>query len=262
MGKDDGGGNHLVVDYRLNKLTKLLAWLVGTSFGSGGCGRSQSSALEQEEARGGEYSPGSRRGVVISFLVVTVFCVLSFATLDRPVAHACRSMGSSIREPFRFITIFGLSGWYLVPSLALFILLRFRYRNPAWTGRALFAFLTIAVSGLLVDILKFVLGRYRPAMLFREENLYGFAFFEANFLTTSFPSGHAAVITALALSLDTMFPRFRVLYVLAALMVIASRVITCAHFLSDVVAGAYAALITGIFVKHQFQRSGIRVRYE
>jgi membrane-associated phospholipid phosphatase len=194
--------------------------------------------------------------LAISFLGVVAFSILSFHVLDRPLAYACSGIGKGSREFFRFVTTFGLSGWYLIPALLLFVLFRFCFRKPASAGRALFVFLAISLSGIVVDILKFILGRYRPAMLFHE-NLYGFNFFRTDALATSFPSGHAAVITALALSLDAVWPRFRVPYALGALLVIGSRVVTCAHFLSDVVGGSYVAVITTLTVRRFFEDSGI-----
>ena len=245
---------------RLNKLRSLLYWLVAGSPSAAGSGGSSPAIAGRREASGEGGSAGSGRLLAISVLGVVAFSVLSFLILDRPLAYACSGLGRGIRGFFRFVTTFGLSGWYLVPSLLLFIFFRFRSRNPARAGQALFVFLAVSLSGIVVDILKFILGRYRPAMLFHED-LYGFAFFRTDALATSFPSGHAAVITALALSLDAIWPRFRVLYVLAALLIIASRVVTCAHFLSDVAAGAYLAVIMTLAVKRFFEESGIDLRY-
>jgi len=212
------------------------------------------------EASTGEGSAGNRRLPAISLFAVVAFCVLSFLNLDRPLAYACSGLGNGTREFFRFVTTFGLSGWYLVPSLLLFVLFRLYSRKPGPAAQALFVFLAVSLSGLVVDILKFTLGRYRPAMLFHD-NLYGFAFFRIDALATSFPSGHAAVITALAFALDDIWPRFRLLYALAALLVIASRVVICAHFLSDVAAGAYLAVITTLAVKRFFEESGLDLRH-
>jgi membrane-associated phospholipid phosphatase len=245
--------------YRLNKLRSLLHWLVVGSPSPAVTKCSLPSLTGRGEAAGETAFAGSRRFLTVSFLAVIGLCVLSFMSLDRPLAYGCRGLGNGVRQFFRFITTFGLSGWYLVPSLLLFTLFRSGYRKPAWAGRALFVFLAISFSGILVDILKFILGRYRPAMLFRE-NLYGFAFFETDALATSFPSGHAAVITALALSLDAIWPRFRIPYILLALMVSASRVVTSAHFLSDVVAGAYVAVATSLLLKRYFEQNGIDLR--
>ena len=246
--------------YSLNKLRSLLHWLVDGSPSPAATKCSLPSVGERGENAVGGRTSRTRSLLAVSFLAVAAFCVLSFLTLDRPLAYGCRALGKGVREFFRFVTTFGLSGWYLVPSFLVFILSRFRHRKHAWAGRALFVFLTISLSGIVVDILKFILGRYRPAMLFRE-NLYGFVFFRTDALATSFPSGHAAVITALALSLDAIWPRFRIPYILLALMVSASRVLTSAHFLSDVAAGAYLAVITTLAVKRFFEESGIDLRY-
>jgi membrane-associated phospholipid phosphatase len=244
---------------RLSKLRSLLHWLVVGSPLPAGTGCSSPAVDGRREAAGEGGSAGSRRLLAVSFLAVAAFSVLSFVSLDRPLAYACSGLGRGIREFFRFVTTFGLSGLYLVPSLLLFLLFRFRSRNAARAGRALFVFLAVSLSGIVVDILKFILGRYRPAMLFHE-NLYGFAFFRIDAVATSFPSGHAAVVTGLAISLDAIWPRFRVLYALVALLVIGSRVVICAHFLSDVVTGAYVAAITTFALKHFFDESGIDLR--
>lgn len=244
----------------VDKLSAFLVRLVGLSASPPGDRRS-SPAVPGRGEPGGEASfAASRRSLAVSFLAVAAFCALSIAVLDRPLAFACRSVAKGIRESFRFVTAFGLSGWYLVPSFLLFILFRFRYRNPAWAGRALFVFVAVALSGVLVDVLKFVLGRYRPAMMFRD-GLYGFTLFQTDAGATSFPSGHAAVITALAMSLDAILPRYRAAYVVFALLVTASRVVTCAHFLSDAVAGAYVAAITVLLLKHLFTGTGLQLRH-
>ena len=245
---------------RLNKLRSLLRWLVVGSPSPAATGCSSPAVDGRREASGERGSAGRRRLFATSFLAVAAFAVLSFVSLDRPLAYACSGLGKGNREFFQVVTALGLAGWYLVLSLLLFLLFRFRFRKSVPAGRALFVFLAVSLSGIVVDILKYIFGRYRPAMFFHE-NLYGFAFFRTDALATSFPSGHAAVITALALSLDAIWPRFRALYALAALLIIASRVVTCAHFLSDVAAGAYVAVITTLAVKRFFEESGIDLRY-
>jgi membrane-associated phospholipid phosphatase len=61
------------------------------------------------------------------------------------------------------------------------------------------------------------------------------------------------------MSLDAIFPRYRIAYVVLALLVTTSRVVTCAHFLSDAVAGAYVAAVTCLLLKHFFTRTGIQL---
>ena len=53
----------------------------------------------------------------------------------------------------------------------------------------------------------------------------------------SFPSGHTAAVAALATALWCLWPRHVLFYIALASVVAASRVVTGAHYLSDVVAG-------------------------
>jgi len=84
---------------------------------------------------------------------------------------------------------------------------------------------------------------------------YGFNFFETSSDLTSFPSGHASNITALMLSLYFIYPKYRNIYIIAAFLVIISRVIISAHFFTDVLAGSYLATITTLIVKSYFDSS-------
>ena len=61
---------------------------------------------------------------------------------------------------------------------------------------------------------------------------------------TSFPSGHATTIWACGVALAILFPRWRLLWYALAILVSMSRVIIGAHYLSDVLAGAYVAVMT------------------
>jgi len=191
---------------------------------------------------------------VISLLGVTLACIGGFYRLDVMLAYYCKSLNSQILDLFGFITIFGLAILYLVPSFAGFLIFKFLYKKKLWSMKALFIFASIAFSGILVDILKFISGRYRPIMLFNY-GLYGFNFFETSSDLTSFPSGHASNITALMLSLYFIYPKYRNIYIIAAVLVIISRVIISAHFFTDVLAGSYLATITTLIVKSYFDSS-------
>ena len=188
---------------------------------------------------------------VISLLVVTLVCMGGFYRLDVMLAYYCQSLNSHILDLFEFITKFGLGIWYLVPSFAAFLIFKFLYKKKLWSMRALFIFASIAFSGILVDILKFISGRYRPIMLFNY-GLYGFNFFETSSDLTSFPSGHASNITALMISLYFIYPKYRNIYIIVAFLVIISRIILCVHFFTDVLAGSYLATITTLILKSYF----------
>jgi len=130
-------------------------------------------------------------------------------------------------------------------------------RKYAWIS--LFLFASIAVSGLLIDILKVIFARYRPVMLY-EAGKYGFTFFKFSpARVLSFPSGHANTIFALMTALCLIVPRYRFIFLAIAILVAANRVIIGAHFLSDVIAGAYLGVITPLYFKAFFLSRGIDI---
>jgi len=188
-----------------------------------------------------------------SFVALLLLIVLSYFFLDIPVALYCKRLDRNITDFFGIVTEFGISTWYLVGSFALFLFFRFFRRRPVYAHRALFLFTSIAVSGIIANIIKVIIGRYRPEMFF-EKGLYGINFFNfslSNFShgLTSFPSGHTATTFSLALALSLFFPRTRILLFCFALLVGASRVIITSHYLSDSIAGAYVGVMSVLFLK-------------
>ena len=196
--------------------------------------------------------------------VFSLVCLLAGAIayffLDRPVAVLAHGLGPRIEAVFGFITQFGLSKGYLVVSAAAFAfcyLAGGRWRVHAW--RAAFVFVNVAVSGLAADIIKVVVARARPK-LFLSHGEFGFEWFRWGSDHWSFPSGHVATATALALSLTTIWPRFWPAWWAAALLVWSSRVIIGAHYPSDLIGGFYLALLTWWVVRARFARERLALR--
>jgi len=187
---------------------------------------------------------------------VLLLIVLSYFFLDIPVSLYCKGLNKSIVDFFGIVTEFGISTWYLVGSFALFLFYRFFQRRPLYAHRALFLFSSIAVSGIVSNTLKVLIGRYRPEMFF-ERGLYGINFFNFSFFNfshglTSFPSGHTATTFSLAWALSLFFPHTRVPLFCFAVMVGASRVIITSHYLSDALGGAYVGIMSVLFLKEIF----------
>lgn len=183
-----------------------------------------------------------------SFAAVLLLIVLSYFFLDIPVSLYCKGLNKSIVDFFGIVTEFGISTWYLVGSFALFLFYRFFRRRPIYAHRALFLFSAIAVSGIVSNILKVIIGRYRPEMFF-EKGLYGINFFNFSHGLTSFPSGHTATTFSLAWALSLFFPRTRIPLLCFAVMVGASQVIITSHYLSDALGGAYVGIMSVLFLK-------------
>lgn len=193
--------------------------------------------------------------LLYSFPVFLAICALSYYTLDRPVAVYCRGLDKSVRDFFRTVTYLGVSTWYMAASAAMFAFFRFVRKREAWSNRGLLVFLSVSLSGIITDLIKFVLGRARPTLLF-EKDWYGFYFFEIKYAFLSFPSGHAATVAALAAALYFMFPRYGFLYALGMLLVMASRVVIGSHYLGDVIFGAYLGAITALAVGRVMDSKG------
>lgn len=74
---------------------------------------------------------------------------------------------------------------------------------------------------------------------------YAFHWFRGGGEFSSFPSGHTTATVAVLSVLWICYPRFRALYVLAGLAVVASLVGSNFHFLGDTVAGAFLGATVG-----------------
>jgi undecaprenyl-diphosphatase len=214
--------------------------------------------------------PLLQRPRLLGALFGTVLAVaLAMALVDRPVARFFHDGDPRVHATFAFITTFGLSDAYLIVSALLFVGLRIaaaRTRDVARAPalllnayRALFIFVVVAASGILTDILKVICGRARPKLLFGD-NVYGFSWGATQADYWSFPSGHATTAAALATALFLLWPRGLPLYVVAALLVMASRIILDAHYTSDVIAGAAIGVAAAWAAWFVFAQTGLRLR--
>ena len=189
-----------------------------------------------------------RKSLTRSLAVVAVasLCILSYLFVDRPLAIRLHGIEhTSLQRVFAVITRLGESQWTIVPGFLLFLAFRKSRKHAAMAG--LFVAGAVAVSGLVVDLLKFVLGRARPSLYF-ERGLYGFDLLHGVHARQSFPSGHAATAFSAALALALLFPRHRWACVAAAAVVAASRVILEQHYVSDVIAGAGLGVASTMFL--------------
>ncbi|MBX9635794.1 MAG: phosphatase PAP2 family protein, partial [Magnetospirillum sp.] len=169
------------------------------------------------------------RPLVWSFIYVTLFCILSMAFLDRPLARLLKAhVQGEVEGFFKVVTHLGEAQLYLVPAglawaglmlaslRAMTAAARDRLRRLAITPA--FIFLSIAISGLISNAIKFSLGRYRPRYLF-EQDLYGFSFFNHSWGMNSFPSGHSQAGFAAMTALLIVFPRYDLFWMLIAVLV-------------------------------------------
>ena len=121
-----------------------------------------------------------------------------------------------------------------------------------WTRYLLYICISGSVAIIIGDGCKYLLGRYRPIMLF-EENLYGLHFFSSKWALNSTPSGHTLRAFAILTALSLLYRRFAVVFISVAVLIGASRVAVTAHHPSDVLFGAFIGIFTAAWTyKYMF----------
>lgn len=174
--------------------------------------------------------------------------VISYWFIDLPVARYLHTLGQETRDLFEWITKAGVSTTYLIVSAGLFIFFRWIGKHRFRADCALLFFSSIALSGIVTNILKFLVGRLRPKVFF-ESGLYGFEPFHVGYEFNSFPSGHATTVFAVAATCSFFLPKYSVPFFVFAAIVAISRLVLTAHYLSDVLAGACIGVLTAIVMK-------------
>jgi membrane-associated phospholipid phosphatase len=160
----------------------------------------------------------------------------------------------------RILTDFGKDEYVLLALGALLIAVAFA--APALHGiqrslllglgtRLQFVFLSVALSALVTDVIKWCVGRGRP-FVGGEANPFNFSHFSGTQAFASFPSGHATTAFALAVAVAAVWPKARVAMAVYALIIAATRLVLLAHHPSDVVAGALVGIIVAMFVRYWF----------
>jgi membrane-associated phospholipid phosphatase len=174
--------------------------------------------------------------------------VISYLFIDLPVARFLHTLNQETRDIFEWITKAGVSTSYLVVSFGLFVFFRWIRENRLHADRALLFFSSIAVSGIVANIVKFLVGRLRPKMFF-EKGLYGFEPFHIGYEFNSMPSGHATTVFAIATTCSIFWPKYRIPLYLFATIVAISRLVLTSHFLGDVLAGSCIGVMTVTVMK-------------
>lgn len=206
----------------------------------------------EQRPRPGWWSPA----LTIGAIVVALLALASYFLFDRPLASwVTQHLPDPIKPAASHLTELGYAGWSLgVLAVLFFFCLWRRFQRGA--ERALIAFVGVASSGLVVDLIKWLAGRSRPKLYFKL-GLYGFNSFHAGYDYNSFPSGHAATAAALTTALCFFWPRWRALWITLGAAVASTRILTGSHYLSDVLVGAYLGVAATWFSWALLARTGV-----
>lgn len=203
------------------------------------------------------------RPLAATLLYVSLLCLPLMAFVDKPLALWLKSdLDPYTFGFFKTITDLGLGGqWYAIFIVLLLVCWavsglsltvegheRWRLYARSWV----YGIAVMVSSGLTITMLKVVIGRYRPRVLF-DGDVYGFEPFSG---ANSFPSGHSQVIFSVAMALWFIYPRYRAAYIVAAVLIALSRVATTVHFLSDTLMGSTIAILFAIWLRQKFESDG------
>ena len=199
-----------------------------------------------------------KKAAIYISVICLIMTVVSYLFWDISSTKYCRELNPVVKNIADVITRLGISTWYIVASVILYLFFRYIYNDILNAARALFVFLSLSLTGIFIDILKWITGRYRPIELFNH-GCFGFTYFSTGYELTSFPSGHAQTAFTLATALTILFPRYGIpLFVIAGAVAI-SRLVLTAHYLSDVIAGAGIGILCTMAVKYFFDRKKIEL---
>jgi membrane-associated phospholipid phosphatase len=173
---------------------------------------------------------------------------------------------------YQFISHLGNSGLVLWPSGLGLIALYWIWRYSTGTVKHLVAalmvrfgiiFLAVGVPGLLVAIVKRLIGRARPTFIEEMGHLTFTPFAQSSYFA-SFPSGHTTTAFAFAAAAGALWPAARIpLFILAAVIGV-TRVTIGVHYPSDVFMGALIGSLGAWLIVRLFaaQRRGFAVGAE
>ncbi|HVT62474.1 MAG TPA: phosphatase PAP2 family protein [Legionellaceae bacterium] len=179
------------------------------------------------------------------YVMMAYFVLIAWVYMyvDGPLALYMHACSLETKVPLLFwITQLARTTPYLV--LLPFVAVFFRYvkHSKQQELRIWFLWVTIVLTSGICFIIKILLGRARPALLF-DQHIFGFYGYHTSGLYHSLPSGHTNFMTTLVLSLTLLYPKQRWIFLTIATIVLATRVLLTYHYLSDVLATIYLVML-------------------
>ncbi len=188
-------------------------------------------------------------GTVASIYLFDQPSIVFLQSAEDPSTVAVAALLSHFGDPTPYFTTSGLA----------FIYYRFRQTDQIKANISLYILLCSITPPFWVDILQPLFGRAQPHLLL-ENSIYTFQPLADGLGFRSFPSQHAAVAGAMAAAFSVLIPAYRPTFFLLCGMVMVSRVLTGAHYPSDVVAGMLVGVIMALLIRFAFDRYGINLK--
>jgi len=211
-------------------------------------------------SRRAEAARRSARHVLLLVVIVSAVIITLMYAFDVEEISLMPPRGTPSLWWVRVLTDFG-KDVYVLWALAL-SLIAVALAAPALRGvsratmlglgtRLQYLFLSVVLSVAAGELVKWIVGRGRP-FVGGKANAFNFQHFAGSEAYASFPSGHSITAFALAFAVSAVWPRARIVMLLYALMIAATRLVLLAHHPSDVVAGALVGVIGAMTVRYWF----------
>lgn len=195
-----------------------------------------------------------KKTVIATAITAIIYLILYFffdKDIDLWIRHNCSN--TWLFNSGTFISLFAKSAPIKLGIALCFISMIIS--DPSMKRRStkyvLYICTSVSIAIIIGDGLKYLLGRYRPIMLF-EKNLYGLHLFSSEWSLNSTPSGHTLRAFAILTALSLLYRRFTLVFISFAAVIGASRVIVTDHYTSDVVFGAFIGIITASWTYKYF----------
>ncbi len=195
-----------------------------------------------------------KKTLIITFVMVVLYIIL-FYFFDKSIdlwihenlsGTLIASVGkylSFLANPhYNMLVMFFCFGYIFVVDPSI---------EKASTKKLLYVLIVVSIAIIIGSGLKYLLGRYRPVMLF-DHNLYGFHFFAAEWALNSTPSGHTIRAFSFFTALSLLFRQYKIIFVSIAIVIGLSRVVVTAHYPSDILFGAFIGIMVAIWVYNYF----------
>ena len=187
---------------------------------------------------------------ILSLVASAVLCLAAYAlsNWDGYVSTIARNMTASgdWRRLVNLAEVFAYGGTVAMILLCLWWSDSRRRYQLAWAG------MLISIAGVSSNLLKACVARVRPnAMSYlhigQDENGWMSVDFGSYWDSAlrSFPSGHSATAIAFALALANIYPKGRFFFFGFAVVACSQRLVSGAHYLSDIAVGASVGLLIG-----------------
>lgn len=179
-----------------------------------------------------------RRAVRLRTIAIVLVGFILFTLLDFPLLHIFyqgKDPAIEHHDWYRFLRVLGFLGTWAAVGFLFVIHDRNRHRGAA-------IFLSALTAGAIAELLKLVIVRERPVDNgVIQEGFYNFRGLFSGFSDGSnlgLPSSHAAVAFGGCLMLAALVPNTRRFLILLAIGCAITRMLTGAHFATDVYLGA------------------------